>query len=100
MQQLQTPIKIILAILLLLCLLHMPYSFYTLVRFLSFVGFSIIAYHHYQKQEENLAILFASFVILFQPFFKISLGRTVWNIIDVAVAIFLLVLVFTNKIEK
>jgi hypothetical protein len=100
MLQLQNPIKIILAILLLICLLQMPYGFYMLVRFIAFIGFSIIAYHHYEKQEKNLAILFASLVILFQPFFKISLGRTVWNIVDVAVAIFLLVLVFTNKIEK
>ena len=30
--------------------------------------------------------------LLFQPFVKVALGRTMWNVVDVAVAILLIVL--------
>jgi hypothetical protein len=40
---LQTAIKIILAILFLLCLLEMPYGYYQIVRFAGLVGFGILA---------------------------------------------------------
>lgn len=82
-------IKIILSILLLLCLFDMPYGFYQLVRFIALVGFSVLAYQH--RNNQVYMIVFISLAILFQPFFKISLGRTLWNIVDVLVAIFLLI---------
>jgi hypothetical protein len=91
---------LVIGILLLLCLLPMPYGYFMLVRFISCISFIYFAYQHYQQQNKNLMFIFGALALLFQPFFKISLGRTVWNIVDVAVAIFLLVLVFTNKIEK
>ena len=37
-------IKFVLAILLFLCLLEMPYGFYQLVRFASLIGFGIMVY--------------------------------------------------------
>ncbi|MBP5375388.1 MAG: hypothetical protein J6Y38_03540 [Bacteroidaceae bacterium] len=35
------------------------------------------------------SILRYVYVLLFQPFIKIALGRTMWNIVDVIVAILL-----------
>ena len=35
--------------------------------------------------------------LLFQPFIKIALGRTMWNIVDVIVAILLVVLVVKER---
>lgn len=81
--------KIILCILLLLCLLDMPYGFYQLVRFVALVGFSVLAYQY--RENQLMMIIFISLALIFQPFFKISLGRTLWNIIDVLVALFLLI---------
>jgi hypothetical protein len=53
------------------------------------------------KTKKNLQLHFGALALLFQPFIKIALGRTIWNIVDVAVAILLLVLIFTeNKKEK
>ena len=74
------------AVLLLLCLLHMPYGFYTLVRFIAVVTFCYFAYIAYQSGNEGRMILFIALAILFQPFFKIPLGREIWNVVDVCVA--------------
>ncbi len=84
-------IKIILAILMLLCLVDMPYGFYQFVRFISLVGFSVLAYMAYQQQRKIEMIVYIALAILFQPLFKIALGRELWNIVDVVVAIGLLV---------
>lgn len=39
-----------------------------------------------------LTATFASLALLFQPFIKIALGRTIWNVVDVIVAILLMLL--------
>ena len=82
-------IKLILAILLLLCLAKMPYGYYALVRFVAFVGFGILAFTAYQKHNEigTEALLYIVLALLFQPFVKVALGRNHWNIVDVVVAI-------------
>jgi hypothetical protein len=84
-------IKFPLAIMLFICLLDMPYGYFQLVRFLALVGFSILAFDSYRSGRETQAIVFVCLAILFQPLFKISLGRQLWNIIDVAVGVWLLV---------
>ena len=85
------------ALLLLLCLLHMPYGFYTLVRFIAVIAFCYFAYQAYKLGNEGRMILFIALAILFQPFFKIPLGRVIWNIVDVCVAVYLIFLLITNK---
>ena len=90
-------IKIALAILFLLCLLKMPYAYYELVRFLALIGFAYLAYRANQENNNTAAIIYAGLALLFQPFFKIALGRDLWNIVDVIVAIGLLITLFTNK---
>lgn len=84
--------KLILAGILLACLLPMPYGFYTLVRFVVMVVFAVFAFQYYERNFKEMAITFGSLALLFQPFVKIVLGREVWNIVDVAVAILLVVL--------
>ena len=42
-------------------------------------------------------IIYIGLALLFQPFFKIALGREIWNIVDVVVGIGLLVSVFWKK---
>lgn len=82
-----TIIKIALAILLLLCLLDMPYGFYQLVRFASLIGFGILAYSASKKESKTEMIIYGGLALIFQPFFKIALGREIWNIVDVIVGI-------------
>jgi hypothetical protein len=89
-------IKIILAILFFLCLADMPYGFYQFVRFVGLVGFGILAYQANSNGKQTQAIIYIILAVLFQPFIKISLGRELWNIVDVIVAIALIISLFLN----
>ena len=93
-------IKIILATLFFLCLGDMPYGFYQLVRFAALIGFGILAYQANQQHREREMIIYGGLALLFQPFFKIALGREIWNIVDVVVAIGLLVSIFTKPTAR
>jgi uncharacterized membrane protein YccC len=93
----QTAIKIILAILFLLCLLKMPYGYYQIVRFAGLVGFGILAFQANETKQKEMAIIFIGLALLFQPFFKIALGRQIWNIVDVIVSIFLIATIFIDR---
>jgi len=83
-------LRIILAILLLLCLADMPYGYYQLVRFVSMAGFIYLAYKANENNNTTQAVAFVLLALLFQPFAKIALGRSLWNIVDVVVAVWLL----------
>lgn len=77
----------ILAILLFLCLADMPYGYYQFVRFVAAAFFAYAAYTENESGSKELAIVFIVLAVLFQPFFKISLGRTLWNMVDVIVGL-------------
>lgn len=81
-----------LAVMLLLCLAPMPYGYYQLVRFVAMVAFGIMAYKYHQAQNTIYAITFGALALLFQPYVKIVLGREMWNIVDVVVALWLIVM--------
>ena len=61
------------------------------------VVFAVMAYQYYVKKQELWAVVFGALALLFQPFFKVALGRTMWNIVDVVVAIILLFMAFNDK---
>jgi len=86
-------IKIALIILLSLCLMKMPYGYFQLVRFAVPVGLLILTFG-LDKKTVVIQILFVGLAILFQPLIKISLGREIWNAVDIIVGVFLFVLVF------
>ncbi len=94
-------IKIALAILLLVCLAPLPYGYYQFVRFIAMIGFAYLGYNSLSKNEEALPWVYFALAILFQPLFKIALGRDFWNIIDVEVAGFLIwSIVYRKKQEQ
>lgn len=95
-----TFLKIVLATLLLSCLANMPYGYYQFVRFAGLVGFSVLAYVSFRSEQQHMAIVYACLALLFQPFVKVALGRTVWNVVDVTVAVFLLASVFIGQKGK
>jgi hypothetical protein len=84
-------IKIILVLLLLACLLDMPYGYFMFVRFIATCAFTYLSYHYKSSGNEKSAILYLVLALLFQPFFKIALGRFVWNLVDVIVACILII---------
>ena len=93
-------LKLVIAILLLLCLADMPYGFYTLVRFASSFTFAYLSYDYFKSKKDGLGFVFAALALLFQPFFKFALGRTIWNIVDVIVAIGLVYLIISTFRKK
>lgn len=93
-------IKLILSIFFFLCLADMPYGFYQFVRFATLIGFALLAYQSNQQGRQTEMIIYSGLALLFQPFFKIALGREIWNIVDVVVGIGLLISVFVKSKES
>ena len=90
-------IKIILSILFFLCLLNMPYGYYQLVRFLALVGFGFLAFKANEEDKREQVFIYIALALLFQPFYKIALGREIWNVVDVVVGIGLIASMFITE---
>jgi hypothetical protein len=90
-------IKIILAILMFICLADVPYGYFQFVRFAALVGFGILAIAASNEDNQTEMFIYGALALLFQPFFKIALGREVWNVVDVVVGAGLLISTFTSK---
>ncbi len=94
-------IYLILAAMMLLCLAPMPYGYFMIVRLVAMIVFGLMAYKFYVSQKMPAAYLFGILALLFQPIYKIALGRVVWNVIDVIVAIILIgIFILEWKNEK
>jgi hypothetical protein len=89
-------IKIILSILFLLCLLKMPYGYYQAARFAGMLGFTLLAYYDYQKNQivNSAVIIYFALALLFQPLIKVAFGRTIWNVVDLIVSLVLIISIF------
>ncbi len=83
----EATVRIILALLMLGCLAKMPYEYFRVVRFLGMVGFAFLAFRERERGNEGLFWFWIASAVLINPIFKISLGRTLWNMIDVGWAI-------------
>lgn len=90
-------IKITLAVLFFICFADMPYGYYQLVRFAALLGFSLLAYRASSNMDKTGMIIYICLAILFQPLVKISLGRQLWNIVDVIAGIALLASLFIKS---
>lgn len=90
------PLKIFLAILLFICLAKMPYGYYQLVRFVALLVFAILAYRAHKEGYQIEMIIYGALALLFQPVFKVSLGRELWNVVDAAVGTGLMVSIFVK----
>ena len=50
----------------------------------------MMAYQYYASHKTIAATVFCVLALLFQPIYKIALGRVTWNVIDVVVAVLLI----------
>ena len=80
-------VELVLAALFMGCLAPMPYGYFILVRFAATVGFLLLAWGYSQRKEQVQMIVALVLAALFQTFAPLSLGRVLWNIVDVVVAI-------------
>jgi hypothetical protein len=58
-------IKLILAVLFFVCLLHMPYGYFQLVRFLALLGFAILAHRASEQQNKTKMIVYIGLAFYF-----------------------------------
>jgi hypothetical protein len=89
-------IKIFLAVILLLCLIPFPYSYYLFVRYAATFGFGVLAFQAYASKKPKV-VLYLVLSFLFQPFYKVHFDRTFWVVIDVLVASWLFYEVYFKK---
>ena len=75
----------------------MAYGNYQFIRFIALLGFAFLAYQAVQSNKKIEIFIYVALALLFQPIFKISLGRQLWNIVDVLVGIGLLVTVIKRN---
>jgi hypothetical protein len=90
-------IKLILCVLFIVCLLDMPYGYFQFVRFVALIGFSILAFRANLQGRQTEMFIYIGLALLFQPLIKISLGRQIWNVIDVVVGIGLIASIFIKQ---
>ena len=57
------------------------------MRISATVGFLLLAWGYSHRKEQVQMIVALVLAALFQPFAPLSLGRVLWNIVDVIVAI-------------
>ncbi len=98
MDKLTNIIKIVLAVLFFVCLTDMPYGYYEFVRFIAMIGFAFLAFKSFEQGFQTEMFIYIALAILFQPFFKIALGRPIWNIVDIVVGLGLIISVFIKPI--
>lgn len=89
--------SLVLAGVLFLCLLSMPYGFYTVIRLATAIIASLWAIKFFNQNSTTYAIVAIAVALLFQPFFKVTLDRLTWNIIDIIVSIGLIICVLRGK---
>ncbi len=75
----------------------MPYGFYQLLSLLALAGFAVLAFMANKEGRQSEMIVYIVLAVLFQPLLKISLGRELWNVVDLIVGVGLLVSVVVEK---
>lgn len=89
------------AVLLFLALFNgMPYGYFGILRWVVFLTSAFVAYQTYVHKQESWMWIFGVIAIVFNPFTFIYLDRSIWLIIDVAVALVMLYAIFKLSFEK
>ncbi len=76
----------IVAVLLCLGVLKLPYGYYTLLRIIVTISAMINAYNFFEESNMEKVYLFGFLAILFNPLIPIYLGKELWILIDLVAA--------------
>ena len=77
----------IVAVLLLIALIPLPYAYYQLLRIVVTIAAAIYAYRFYENNQTPKAIIFGFIVLIWNPIIPIYLDRSIWMILDVVGAV-------------
>lgn len=86
------PILYLMAAMLLVGSMPMPYGYYTILRLATCIVFGVLAYDFATRGNEVLPWLLGFVVVLFNPIIKIHFTKQAWAVLDIAVAVSLIVL--------
>ena len=85
---------------LLLAMFSLPIGYYTLLRLVVCLTAGFLVWYSYQKQRYGWVWGMGLIVLIFNPIIPLYLGRELWLVVDVAVAIVLGIYLFKFKQEK
>ena len=54
------------------------------------------AYNYFNENKKEIAYFWGSIAILFQPLYKIPLGRELWKGVDLIIAIILIIKIYKD----
>lgn len=80
-------VKLFLIVMLLLCLLKMPFGYFQLVRILGILSFGYLAYWDFKEKIKYTPQIFIVLAAVFNPIIKVSFSRDLWQIVDVISAV-------------
>ncbi len=87
----------LLAVGMFVCLADMPYGYFQFIRIAATIFFVLAAMEEFNAENTQIGYVFIGLAILFQPLFKIALGRELWNAVDILVGIGLVVYGLSKK---
>jgi len=70
------------------------YDYYVLLRFVTCGAAAHSSYLAFEQRRRTWPWLLAALALLFNPVFPVHLGRDVWKVVDVLVALFLLASIY------
>lgn len=91
------PVLYVCAAMIALGVLPMPYGYYTYIRIVGFLVFSLCALESFYRREQLQPWAYGAAAILFNPFMKIHLPRDVWAILDLGAGALLLIAAQRNR---
>lgn len=91
-------IKVLLIISFVGCLFDMPYGYFQVVRYFATAGFIYLTIDSNKKNEQHWTWIWLVSAFLINPIVKASLGRQLWNLIDILWVIILLISIM--KVEN
>ena len=78
----------------------LPYGFFTLLRLVVFGTTAYLTWLAYRIEKQTWSWIFSFIALIFNPFTPLCLGRDLWVIVDLLVAVFLIISIFTFKLPK
>ena len=77
-----------------------PYGFFTLLRLVIFGTTVYLSWLAYKSERHAWIWIFGFIALVFNPLIPLHLGRGLWVVVDLLVAVFLIVSIFAFKLPK
>jgi len=78
----------------------LPYGFFTLLRLVVFGTTAYLTWLAYRIEKQTWSWIFGFIALVFNPFIPLHLGRDLWVVVDLLVAVFLIISIFAFKLPK